>query len=253
MLRFSALKGSESELNSIIKEKNSADVAGVFPGTIKINNDFTREALFEGARTGMPVIHISSHFWFNPAQEKTSFLLLGKGGRLEVIEFQDYPNLFSNVDFLSLSACNTATGGNANNSSIAATEKAETDEKARESNGKEIEGFAYVAQTLGAKSVMASLAQVSDIGTKELMLMFYQIKKKQPELPKGEALRQAQLLLLRGKNKAQESKSGEKGLVKLVREEHTGVAGLKPFKKDEKAPFGHPYYWSPFILIGNWR
>ncbi len=54
-------------------------------------------------------------------------------------------------------------------------------------------------------------------------------------------------------SQAQESKSGEKGLVKLVREEHTGVAGLKPFKKDEKAPFGHPYYWSPFILIGNWR
>ncbi len=251
MLRFSALKGSESELNSIVKEKNrAADAEGIFPGTLKINKDFTKEALFEGARTGMPVIHISSHFWFNPAQEETSFLLLGNGGRLEMTEFQDYPNLFSAVDFLSLSACDTATGGNANNSNAAVTGKAENEQKARESNGKEIEGFAYVAQTLGAKSVMASLWQVSDTGTKELMLRFYKIKKEQPQFPKGEALRQAQLLLLHGTNKAQKVEGGEKG---LVEEPKKAVEGLRLFMKDEKAPFAHPYYWSSFILIGNWR
>jgi CHAT domain-containing protein len=250
MLRFSALQGSEGELNSIVKEKNrAADAEGIFPGTLKINNEFTKEALFEGARTGMPVIHISSHFWFNPAQEETSFLLLGNGGRLEITEFQDYPNLFTNVDFLSLSACDTATGGSTNNSNAAVTGKAENEQNARESNGKEIEGFAYVAQTLGAKSVMASLWQVSDQGTKELMLKFYQIKKEQPQLPKGEALRQAQLSLLRGTYQGQAS--GEQRQLELV--EVKGSETLKPFKKDEKAPFAHPYYWSSFILIGNWR
>ncbi len=247
-LRFSSLFGAEKELNAIVKEKNGVDANGIFPGTLKINNDFTKEALFEGARTGMPVIHISSHFWFNPAQEETSFLLLGNGGRLEMTEFQDYPNLFSTVDFLSLSACDTATGGTANTkSSSAVAGKAENEQKARESNGKEIEGFAYLAQTLGAKSVMASLWQVSDRGTKELMLKFYQIKKEQPGLPKGEALRQAQLSLLHGMNKAQVDKGGEAGLTQKR------VEALKPFKHDEKAPFGHPFYWSPFILIGNWR
>lgn len=25
------------------------------------------------------------------------------------------------------------------------------------------------------------------------------------------------------------------------------------FKTDDKRPFAHPYYWAPFILIGNWR
>ena len=25
------------------------------------------------------------------------------------------------------------------------------------------------------------------------------------------------------------------------------------FKCDPNAPFSHPYFWSPFILIGNWR
>lgn len=251
IVNFWALQGSESELNAIIKEKNrAADVDGLFPGTLKINNDFTKEALFEGARTGMPVMHISTHFWFNPAQEDTSFLLLGNGGRLQITEFQDYPQLFSNVDFLSLSACDTATGGNADNASV--TVKADTEQKARESNGKEIEGLAYVAQTLGAKSVMASLWQVSDTGTKELMLKFYQIRKEQPELPKGEALRQAQLSLLHGINKAQAVEGVAKG-IDLGVEEKNAVEGLKPFKKDGKMPLSHPYYWSSFILIGNWR
>jgi CHAT domain-containing protein len=49
--------------------------------------------------------------------------------------------------------------------------------------------------------VMASLWQVSDVGTKELMLKFYQIRKGQPDLPKGEAIRQAQLSLLHGTDK----------------------------------------------------
>lgn len=26
-----------------------------------------------------------------------------------------------------------------------------------------------------------------------------------------------------------------------------------PIKIDPNAPFAHPYYWSPFILMGNWR
>jgi CHAT domain-containing protein len=37
---------------------------------------------------------------------------------------------------------------------------------------------------------MVSLWHVSDEGTKELMLKFYQSRKELPDLPKGEALRQ---------------------------------------------------------------
>jgi CHAT domain-containing protein len=25
------------------------------------------------------------------------------------------------------------------------------------------------------------------------------------------------------------------------------------FTRDPKRPYAHPYYWAPFILIGNWR
>ena len=136
---------------------------------------------------------------------------------------------------LSLSACETATGGAA---------------KEKDSNGKEVEGLAHVAQTLGAKSVMASLWQVSDEGTKELMLKFYETRKTQPNFPKGEALRQAQLSLLRGSYKINEyNKINRSGVINIG----VGNTIQTPFKKDAKAPFAHPYYWSPFILIGNWK
>jgi len=32
-----------------------------------------------------------------------------------------------------------------------------------------------------------------------------------------------------------------------------GKPELPPYKADLRAPFSHPYYWAPFILIGNWR
>jgi CHAT domain-containing protein len=57
--------------------------------------------------------------------------------------------------------------------------------------------------------------------------------------------------LLRGTNKTQEADGGEKA-IQHVREGQKGVEGWKPFKKDGRIPFAHPYYWSSFILIGNW-
>ncbi len=208
-----------------------------------MNGDFNKEALFEGARTNAPVIHISSHFWFNPAKEETSFLLLGNGGRLEMTEFQDYPNLFANVDLLSLSACDTATG-----SATIANRKNET-------NGKEVEGFAYVAQTLGAKSVIASLWQVSDQGTKELMTRFYKLRAANLQMSKGEAFRQAQLTLLgeQTSNKLQNSRVSRDLIEQGASQNDAKKIESPLFVKDAKRPFAHPYYWSSFVLIGNWR
>ncbi len=236
-MNFAALTGAESELKSLVKN-GGANASAILPGTIKLNKDFTKQSLISGVREGKPVVHIATHFAFNTANEESSFLLLGDGGKLEMSEFEDFPNLFAGVDLLSLSACDTATGGAANSKTDGA-------------NGKEVEGFAYVAQTLGAKSVMASLWQVSDEGTKELMLKFYEIRQKNPQMPKGEALREAQMMLLTGKIQTA-------GDADANRRSKTVNAGAKtdaqiPFKKDPEKPFAHPFYWSPFVLIGNWR
>ena len=231
-MNFDALKGAESELRSIVKDANDPD--GILPGTIQLNKDFTKIALLKGVRVGNPVIHIASHFAYNPANEEESFLLLGDGTPLKMSEFKDFPNLFAKVDLLSLSACDTATGGGKNDGT----------------NGKEVEGFAYVAQTLGAKSVMASLWQVSDEGTKELMLNFYRIRQANPNIPKAEALRDAQISLLTGKTKAAPNGNANRSDLINLGGENTDQP---KYKRDKNAPFAHPYYWSPFILIGNWK
>ena len=81
------------------------------------------------------------------------------------------------------------------------------------SNGEEISGVAYVFERAGARAVIASLWNVSDSSTKVLMVQFYQNINK--GMSKNEALQQAKLSLI----------------------------------KDNF----HPFYWSPFILIGDPR
>lgn len=84
------------------------------------------------------------------------------------------------------------------------------------SNGAEIESFGVLVQELGAKSVMATLWPVIDESTSLFMQRFYQLRE-QNKLTKAEALRQAQLSMIGSGNE-----------------------------------FAQPYYWAPFVLMGNW-
>lgn len=85
----------------------------------------------------------------------------------------------------------------------------------RDENGREIEGFGVIAQQQGAKAVMATLWPVADQSTSVLMADLYRRRQTQG-LNKAEALRQAQVAMLQGK-------------------------------------YAHPFYWAPFILMGNWK
>ncbi|MBD2245157.1 CHAT domain-containing tetratricopeptide repeat protein, partial [Nostoc sp. FACHB-888] len=80
-------------------------------------------------------------------------------------------------------------------------------------NGAGIAGVAYIFERAGAKAVMASLWAVDDEATQQLMVQFYQNLKQ--GMTKGEALQQAKLKLI--------------------------------------ADHRHPFYWSPFVLIGDAR
>ena len=77
-------------------------------------------------------------------------------------------------------------------------------------------GLAGIAVRGGARSTVASLWAVSDNATVELMTNFYQ-ELVQGYVTKAEALRRAQRAIL----------------------------------KTER--FSHPFYWSAFILVGNWQ
>ncbi|NJL09840.1 MAG: CHAT domain-containing protein [Calothrix sp. SM1_7_51] len=76
-------------------------------------------------------------------------------------------------------------------------------------------GLAGVAIQSGARSTLATLWSVSDESTRELMSIFYDnlVNK---NMSKAEALRQAQLTIV------------------------------------NSSKF-HPYYWAPFIMVGNWQ
>ncbi|BAY21717.1 TPR repeat protein [Calothrix sp. NIES-2100] len=79
-------------------------------------------------------------------------------------------------------------------------------------------GIAGIAVQSGARSTLATLWTVNDEATAALMIEFYkQISQNQK---KAEALRNAQLFLLSGKL---------------------------------NSVFKHPYYWAPFVLVGNWQ
>jgi len=86
----------------------------------------------------------------------------------------------------------------------------------RDQRGREIEGFGVIAQQQGAKAVLATLWKVADSSTATLMGDMYR-RRTQAGLSKIEALRQAQ--------------------VALAAQPRTA----------------HPFYWAPFVLMGNWK
>ncbi|MHC5828531.1 MAG: CHAT domain-containing protein, partial [Nostoc sp.] len=109
----------------------------------------------------------------------------------QLLQARDRPGR-SPLELLILSACETAAG----------------DQRA-------VLGLAGMAVRSGARSTLGTLWAVQDESTVDLMNKFY-LELSQPGVTKAEALRQAQLLLLRSSN------------------------------------YGHPYYWAPFVLVGNW-
>jgi CHAT domain-containing protein len=214
---FQALPNVPNELHSINL---------LVPGTVKLDTDFTKYVLRAELRKHYTMVHLASHFDFVPGTDKNSFLLLGDGGKLTLDEFRSMPQVLQGVELLTLSACDTAVGGEG-------------------ADGKEVEGFAVLAQRQGAKAVMATLWSVADESTTLLMREFYRLRMSQGEITKAEALRHAQIALLTGKVRGEDSQA--RGTM-ANRPTNTGA-----YVTDPKRPYSHPYFWAPFLLMGNWK
>jgi CHAT domain-containing protein len=200
-------------------------VPGVLPGTILYDRAFDRGALQASLRT--PVVHIASHFSFVPGSDQ-SFLLLGDGSKLTLRDVR-LGMRFDNVELLTLSACDTATGGG------------------RRENGAEVEGLGRLAQDKGARAVLATLWPVADRSTGLLMQEFYR-EHQQLKLDKAGALRGAQLAMLHGTVRTEPTPA--------ARGAHSpsplATTDLPRYRTDPSAPYAHPFFWAPFILMGNW-
>lgn len=225
---FRPLRGVTAELDSIIREN---DDDGFFPGKIFANENFTADILGESVGSGnFNILHVATHFKLG-RDNSVSFLLLGNNRALTLREISARPDFrVSKIEIVVLSACETALSR-----SGVGTE------------GGEVDSSAAFFESRGAKSVIASLWSVEDTSTSQLMIEFYRVRRENPGTSKAEALRRVQMALMRGKYKDGEIPSWRG--VKIV----TGNSNQPAFKTDENAPFAHPYYWSPFVLSGNWR
>jgi CHAT domain-containing protein len=121
-----------------------------------------------------------------------------------------------------------------------------------DANGRELDGFAELAQRKKAGAVLASLWNVPDESTAELMAEFYRRRQIGRGMTKAAALRQAQLALLRGEGIGAELAKRSSRSSEPVKPEGKEKDALL-YKPDPKRPNAHPYYWAPFILFGNWR
>jgi CHAT domain-containing protein len=139
-------------------------------------------------------VHIASHGVFGKTAD-TSFLMAYDG----VINIDELEKLLKSdkfskqpVELLTLSACQTAEG----------------DDRAPL-------GLSGIALKAKVRSALGTLWPVSDEAASQLMAEFYKALSK-PGISKVQALRQAQIILLKQKK------------------------------------LENPFYWSPFILAGNW-
>ncbi len=111
-----------------------------------------------------------------------------------ILQMSEVMRLKLNAEVVTLSACRTGLG--------------------KLLRGEGVIGLTRAFQYAGADNVVVSLWNVNDIATAELMKAFYQNLTR--GLAKDEALRQAKLQLLRGKQRA----------------------------------WAHPYFWAAFVLVG---
>ncbi len=186
-------------------------------GSSFLNESFTLDNLRQ-QRQQQPfqIVHLATHAVFASGDRSNSYIQLWDGrlslDQLAQLRWRDPP-----VDLLVLSACETAIGD----------QQAEL-------------GFAGLAVQAGVKSAMASLWSVSDEGTLGLMMAFYRNLKDVPI--KSEALRQAQLAMLRGEVRI---KNGQL----LVND--TALSLSQDLAQLGNVSFIHPYFWSAFTIIGS--
>ena len=218
---FSPLPNVLEELQAVIKE-NATDANGIYPGSVFMNEDFTFNTLSEQVYKHR-ILHIATHAEFVPNVQDASYLLDGNGRQITIDQIGSLALEFDNLHLVVLSACQTALGGPS-------------------LDGTEIAGVSsYFLGTNKAEAVLATLWRVDDAGTSLLMQRFYELLAT-GEITKAEALRQAQLSLLN-----QETTLDKRfQILGLER----GLANANA-PTSEPATLEHPYYWAPFILIGN--
>ncbi|MEL7068623.1 MAG: CHAT domain-containing protein [Cyanobacteria bacterium J06581_3] len=186
-LGFSELSNVEQELRT---------VESLVSSRLLIDETFTTTNLAKQVTdSNQPIIHLATHGQFSSNADQTFILAWDRPilvTELSALLRSGDLNRPDPIELLILSACETATGDN-----------------------KAALGLAGVALQSGTRSTLASLWNLDDASGAVLIGQFYEALAR-PNTTKAEALRQAQLSLLKNPN------------------------------------YRHPLYWSAYVLVGNW-
>jgi len=185
---FAPLQNVETELQVIQSQ---------IPSQVFLNQQFTQTILQEQVSTEpFSVVHLATHGQFSSDPQQT--FVLAWDGQIDVntlssiLQRRDQSQTEA-IELLIMSACQTADG----------------DDRATL-------GLAGIAVRSGARSTIASLWNIDDRATAELINRFYQeLASPGTTITRAEALRRAQVALIR---------SG----------------------------YVEPLFWSPYVLVGNW-
>jgi CHAT domain-containing protein/uncharacterized protein HemY len=215
---FNALPSVLAEINAIVQTP-APDAKGIFPGHEYLDRAFTLSAFKD--LLDYRILHIATHGKFVSEDPEQSFLLLGNGTPLRVPDIRQLSGL-GNIHLAVLSACETAKGG-------------------QDKEGIEVAGLSYYFLTQNVKSVLASLWLVNDASTALIMQQFY-THLASGTMTKAEALRQVQRDFIAGKLTAKDANALRSDIL---------VQSTNPSRQTGPQNLAHPYYWAPFILIGN--
>ncbi|NEQ98516.1 MAG: CHAT domain-containing protein [Cyanothece sp. SIO2G6] len=197
-------------------------LAQLIPATAtRFDTEFNPNIIYE--MNDFSVVHLATHATFNPGPPEDSFILFGDGSRATLADIRDWN--IPDVELVVLSACETAVGD------------------VLLGNGEEILGFGYLMQSAGADAAIASLWQVSDGGTQALMDAFYMAL--QNGYNKAESLQRAQRSLITGDTALLTTETRNIRLESINSPDSQHPNALMSQR------LNHPYYWAPFILIGN--
>ena len=196
-----------------------ASLSSQWEGAQLQEDTFTLEQLL-GARqeSKYGILHLATHGEFAKGELSESYIQL-YDQRLGLDKLRQLGLHRPAVELITLSACETALG-----------------------NFSAELGFAGFAVLTGAKTAVASLWRVSDEASAALMIEFYrQLQSDQP-MTKVNALRKAQLAMLRGNIFIQDDQ--------LIGPAHSIRLPLELITEGRQN-FSHPYYWAAFSLVGS--
>ncbi len=268
--REKALVIGDSLSDLLFAHEEAFTVAKLFTTMPYLQNQATKTLVkekLEKERDQLDILHFSCHGYFDPQQSLKSGIRLAPepNSTSEVhneqwnLTAEEIFGLSMNADLVTLSACETGVN--------------------ERKPGDELIGLTRALIYAGTPSVLVSLWAVNDLSTSLLMQHFYQklrtttLESEGHLMMKAEALQSAQkyvknltmqqvidyckqrLLEIRQLEETEWSRKMAKAIQDRLDlwDFYLEEASDDPTVSEKAKPFERPYYWAPFILVGDWR